>query len=115
MQTFDWGSTPQEALNDKLSRKLIHGEKIMVAQIFLAKGCLVPEHSHESEQMTLVMIGSLRFTIDSEEKTLGSNQAVNIPSHARHSVLALEDTLAYDIFSPIRHDWLTGDDAYLRR
>jgi quercetin dioxygenase-like cupin family protein len=59
-------------------------------------------------------MGSLRFNIGGEEKVLESNQAVNIPSHLKHSVVALEDTLAYDIFSPIRHDWLAGDDAYLR-
>src|SRR6187549_172038 len=56
MQDFDWSRLPQEQLNEKFSRKFIHGEKIMVAQIFLKKGCLVPEHSHESEQMALVEI-----------------------------------------------------------
>lgn len=87
----------------------------MVAQIFLKKGCLVPEHFHESEQMTLVVTGQLQFIFGAQEKVVGSNQAMNIPSNIKHSVIALEDTLAYDIFSPIRHDWLAGDDAYLRR
>jgi quercetin dioxygenase-like cupin family protein len=114
MLTFDWSQVPQEQLNERFSRKFIHGEKIMVAQIFLKRGCVVPEHSHESEQMCLIVIGSLQFNFGGEEKVLQSNQAVNIPSHLKHSVVALEDTLAYDIFSPIRHDWLAGDDAYLR-
>ena len=115
MQYFDWSRLPQEQLNEKFSRKFIHGEKVMVAQIFLKQGCVVPEHSHESEQMTLVMTGLLRFKFGAEEETVGSNQAMNIPSNIKHSVIALEDTLAYDIFSPIRHDWLAGDDAYLRK
>ena len=115
MQDFDWSDLPQEQLNDKLSRKFIHGEKIMVAQLFLKKGCVVPEHSHESEQMTLVLTGSLRFQFGAEEKIVGSNQAIDIPSNVKHSVVALEDTLTYDIFSPIRNDWLAGDDAYLRQ
>ncbi len=115
MHQFNWSSIPQEALNDKFSRKFIHGEKIMVAQIFLKKGCLVPEHSHASEQMTLLVTGLLRFIFGQEEKTISSNQAMNIPSNVKHSVVALEDSLAYDIFSPIRHDWLAGDDAYLRK
>ena len=115
MQDFDWSRLPQEQLNEKFSRKFIHGEKIMVAQIFLKKGCLVPEHSHESEQMALVVTGSLRFQFGPVEKVVGTNQAINIPSNVKHAVVALEDTLAFDIFSPIRHDWLAGDDAYLRK
>ena len=115
MQAFDWSGLAQEQLNEKFSRKFIHGEKIMVAQIFLKKGCLVPEHHHESEQMTLVVTGLLRFQFGPEEKVVGTNQAMNIPSNVKHAVVALEDTLAYDIFSPIRHDWLAGDDAYLRK
>ena len=115
MQDFDWSLLPQEQLNEKFSRKFVHGEKIMVAQIFLKKDCLVPEHSHESEQMTLVVTGSLRFQFGPEQKVVGTNQAMNIPSNVKHAVVALEDTLAYDIFSPIRHDWLAGDDAYLRK
>jgi quercetin dioxygenase-like cupin family protein len=40
---------------------------------------------------------------------------VLIPSNKVHSVEALEDTLAYDIFSPIRVDWLEKTDSYLRK
>ena len=71
MQDFDWSRLPQEQLNEKFSRKFVHGEKIMVAQIFLKKGCLVPEHSHESEQMTLVVTGSLRVPVWSRAKGCG--------------------------------------------
>jgi quercetin dioxygenase-like cupin family protein len=114
MQDFDWSRLPQEQLNEKFSRKFIHGEKIMVAQLFLKKGCVVPEHSHESEQMALVVIGSLRFQFGTEEKIVGSNQAMNIPSRVKHAV-SLWKTHWSMTFSPIRHDWLAGDDAYLRK
>jgi hypothetical protein len=77
MLDFDWGRVPADHPNERLSRKLIHGEKIMVAQIFLRRGCVVPEHRHESEQMTLVMSGSLRFQLGTEEKIVGSGQAMN--------------------------------------
>jgi quercetin dioxygenase-like cupin family protein len=115
MHVFDWSQISQEQVSDKLSRKFIHGERIMVAQLFLKKGCVVPDHHHESEQISLVMAGSLRFRIGDEEKLLLSNQVVSIPSNVKHSVVALEDTLVYDLFSPIRRDWLAGDDAYLRK
>jgi quercetin dioxygenase-like cupin family protein len=115
MHSFKWDEIPQEHLNEKLSRKFIHGENIMVAQLFLKQGCVVPDHSHKSEQMSLIVTGALKFKIGEEEKILRSNQAVRIPSCLTHSVMALEDTLVYDIFSPIRHDWLSGDDSYLRK
>ncbi len=57
MQHFDWSEIPQEQLNPNFSRKFVYGEKVMIAQIFLHKGCLVPEHSHESEQLTLIVEG----------------------------------------------------------
>lgn len=63
--------------------------------------------------MALVMTGSLRFQFGAEEKIVASGQAMSISSNEGHSVVALEDTLAYDIFLPIRHDWLVGDAAYL--
>jgi len=87
----------------------------MVAQLFLLKGCIVPEHSHESEQLSMVVTGTLRFKLEGEEMIVTTNQMMLIPSNVVHAVEALEDTLAYDIFSPIRHDWLEKTDSYLRK
>lgn len=87
----------------------------MLAQLFLLKGCIVPEHSHESEQLSMVVTGTLKFKLDGEERILTTNQMVLIPSNIVHAVEALEDTLVYDIFSPIRRDWLEKTDSYLRK
>jgi quercetin dioxygenase-like cupin family protein len=115
MTHFDWSQIPQEQLNPRFSRKFVNGEKIMIAQLFLLKGCLVPEHSHESEQLSMVVAGNVKFKLDGEERIVTSNQMVLIPSNKVHSVEALEDTLVYDIFSPIRLDWLDKTDSYLRK
>jgi len=112
---FDWNQIPQEQLNPHFSRKFVNGEKIMIAQLFLKKGCVVPEHSHESEQLSMVVTGNVKFKLDGEERIVTSNQMVLIPSNKVHSVEALEDTLVYDIFSPIRVDWLEKTDSYLRK
>jgi len=115
MTHFDWSQIPQEQLNSRFSRKFVNGEKIMLAQLFLLKGCIVPEHSHESEQLSMVVTGTLKFKLDGEERILTTNQMVLIPSNIVHAVEALEDTLVYDIFSPIRRDWLEKTDSYLRK
>jgi quercetin dioxygenase-like cupin family protein len=110
-----WEEVAEERLNEKLSRRVVSGEREMIAQITLKKGCFVPEHSHESEQITYVMKGALRFRIEGEEMIVGENQLLCIPSNVPHEAFALEDTFEMDVFSPIRRDWLDHTDNYLRK
>jgi quercetin dioxygenase-like cupin family protein len=115
MQQLTWESVKKEVLNDKLWRKVVTGERAMVAQIALAKGCLVPVHQHESEQISCVMQGAIKFELEGREVLAHTGDVLVIPSNVPHSALALEDSLAMDIFSPIRQDWLDGSDSYLRK
>jgi len=115
MSFYSWSKVPTEKLTDNLSRKLISGEKVMLAQVFLKKGCVVVSHSHESEQMTYILSGSMKLRLPDREVTLNEGEVLHIPSMVEHSAVALEDTLDLDVFSPIREDWLTGKDDYLRR
>ena len=110
-----WESVPLETMSDLISRKVVTGEKAMVAQVFLKKDAVVPEHQHESEQITYIMKGALKFELEGREVIVRAGEVLHIPSHVPHRAVALEDTLDLDIFSPIRTDWLTNDDAYLRR
>jgi len=115
MEHYTWDQMEKEVLSDAIWRKIVSGEKAMVAQVFLRKGAVVPEHHHESEQITYILEGALKFEIEGREIVVASGQVLRIPSHVPHRAVALEDTLDLDIFSPIRHDWLKKDDAYLRR
>ena len=98
-----------------LSRKIVAGEREMLAQVYLKRGCLVPMHSHESEQMIYVLQGALKFQVAGEEVTVREGEVLHIPSGVEHQAEALEDTFELDIFSPIRQDWLDQTDDYLRR
>ena len=93
-----------------LSRKMVIGEREMLAQVYLKRGCLVPVHSHASEQMTYVLQGALRFFVGGEEVTVREGEVLHIPSGVEHQAEALEDTFELDFFSPIRHDWLCSPD-----
>lgn len=114
MEHYTWDEMEKEILSDTIARKIISGDKAMVAQVFLKKDAVVPEHHHESEQITYILEGALKFQIEGREIVVGKGQVLRIPSHVPHSAVALEDTLDLDIFSPIRQDWLVKDDAYLR-
>jgi unsaturated pyranuronate lyase len=115
VEYFTWESVPLEVMSDMISRKVVSGDKAMVAQVFLKKGAVVPEHQHESEQITYILDGALKFQLEGREVTVHKGEVLRIPSHVPHRAVALEDTLDLDIFSPIRMDWLNKDDAYLRR
>ncbi len=115
MEHYSWESVATEVLNPRISRKVIAGEKAMVAQVFIAKGGIVPEHHHESEQITYILEGALEFELEGRTIVVSAGQVLRIPSNVPHRAVALEDTLDLDIFSPIRTDWLTGQDDYLRR
>jgi quercetin dioxygenase-like cupin family protein len=107
----------KEELSPTIGRKMIVGERMMLAQIFLAKGSIVPKHSHENEQITYILSGALRFHLGADgaqEVTVRAGEVLTIPSNLPHTAEALEDTLDVDIFDPPRQDWLNGTDAYLR-
>ncbi|HZI72451.1 MAG TPA: cupin domain-containing protein [Gemmatimonadales bacterium] len=105
---------PEDQLNPTISRQMIHGETMTIARIHLRKGAVVPLHQHPNEQISMVEHGRLRFVIAGQEQIVQGGDMVAIPPNAPHLVEALEDSLATDLFSPIREDWIRGDDAYLR-
>ena len=112
-----WDEIQKEQLNPQLARKLISTERMMLAQVFLDRGCIVPQHSHENEQLTYILEGKLRFWLgedESEVVDVGAGEVLHLPSWLPHKAEALEDTLDVDIFCPPRQDWLDGSDAYLR-
>jgi quercetin dioxygenase-like cupin family protein len=115
MEHYTWSEMEKEVLSPTIARKIITGEKAMVSQVFLAKGAVVPEHHHESEQITYILEGALEFYLEGRQIVVYAGQVLRIPSNVPHKAVALEDTLDLDIFSPIRHDWLSKDDAYLRK
>ena len=112
---YRWSDMPRETVTDQHDRKLITGERMMLAQVFLKKGCIVPKHQHENEQLTYILEGALKFFLGedgSETLTVSAGEVLHIPSMVWHRAEALEDTLDVDIFSPPRQDWLNHTDSY---
>ncbi len=113
-----WDDMPKEHLSDSLSRRLITGDRMMLAHVYLNKGSIVPRHSHENEQITYILEGALRFWLGAngeQEIIVRAGEVLHIPANLPHQAEALEDTLDVDIFSPPRQDWLDKTDDYLRQ
>lgn len=115
MRTHRWNDIPKEQMNPAFARQVIHAERMTIARVTLSKGSIVPRHSHMNEQVCVLEQGKLKFISDTEEFIISAGESIQIPPDEPHSVEALEDSVGYDLFSPIREDWLRGDDAYLRR
>jgi quercetin dioxygenase-like cupin family protein len=105
-----WDEIALEKITEMISRKIVSGEREMLAQIYLKRGALVPIHSHDSEQMTYILQGALRFLVDGEEIVVREGEVLHIPSRLPHQAEALEDTLELDVFSPVRAEWVDAAD-----
>ncbi len=115
LKKFEWETVKKEELSSEISRQMIYGDKAMIARLELKKGAVVPEHSHENEQLSWIINGDLKFRRNNQEIHVKSGEVLRIPSNVKHEAIAVEDTVDVDIFSPIRNDWIKGDDAYLRK
>lgn len=116
---YRWEDLPLEQLRPDLGRRLLTGERVMIAQVYLEKGAIVAKHEHDNEQLTYILEGTLRLWLgpddDEEMFDVSAGEVLHIPSYVPHRAEALENTLDVDVFSPPRADWLDGSDAYLRQ
>ena len=102
----DLGSTAPQRIWDGVAGRTVHGERVTFSLVELEPETVVPEHSHENEQLGMVLSGSLNFTIGDETREVGPGQAWCITAHVPHSVVAgSEGAVLVEVFSPVRDDW----------
>ncbi len=114
---FRWDDMPMEEVKEGLGRRVVTGDRMMLAHWYMVRGTVVPLHAHDNEQIAHVLDGALKLRLgddEGEEVILRTGEVLHIPSGLPHSALALEDTLVTDVFCPPRQDWLDGTDSYLR-
>lgn len=65
------------------------------------------DHSHEAEQITLVLEGELSFSYGGETVTLKPGEVIAIPSNVKHSArTGSMSCRAVDAWSPVRKEYL---------
>ncbi len=114
MPVHRWNQAEREQMNPSVVRQVLHGQNITIARLELKKGAVVPEHHHINEQIANVLEGVIVFHIEGQDITVGPGESMVVPPNVPHKVTVVEDAVVYDVFSPIREDWIRGDDAYLR-
>jgi quercetin dioxygenase-like cupin family protein len=104
---YRWDELALEKVTEMVSRKFISGDRETLAQIYLRRGAIVPQHAHQSEQMTYILQGALKLLVAGEEVTLREGEVLHIGAGVVHQVEALDDTFVLGVFSPVRQDWLS--------
>lgn len=87
-------------------RTLSYGESTMMTEFRLRGGAVLPVHDHPHEQTGYLVTGRLRLTVDEETRDLAPGDSWSIPGGVAHGAVALADTVAVEVFSPVREDFL---------
>lgn len=106
MQVQSWNEIEKEQLNPLYQRQVIHGDTMTVVRAWLKKGCVVAEHSHPNEQVSMIEQGALKFKMGGNEQVVRTGEVMRMASNLVHSAEAVEDCVMVEIFSPRRQDWI---------
>ena len=115
---YAWTDVTSEQLNPSVLRRMVHGDRILVADMQLQDGFVVPLHHHDNEQVTMVKAGVIRFRLGADRSQVidvHPGEVLIIPANVPHEAEMIGDVEEMDVFTPLREDWLGGTDAYLRR
>jgi len=108
MKIYRWGDVKLQQLGGGVTRRLIVGENLMLAEIFVPKGVRFPSHQNESEQITIYQKGRAVYESAEQSVEASTGDILHIRPGVAHADRVLEDTVVLDIFAPPRHDWLKG-------
>jgi unsaturated pyranuronate lyase len=117
MRSFgDVSSLDLQRIWDGVHGRVIHGDRLTLSVIELDPDSVVPEHSHDHEQLGMCLSGSLRFRVGDETRDLGAGETWCIPSNVPHEVrVGADGAVVIDVFAPTRDDWRAAERVDQRR
>jgi quercetin dioxygenase-like cupin family protein len=106
---------PWERVTDKIERRALAGEQRMIVWWKMKAGAHAAAHQHHHEQIFWMIAGKMDFRIGSDSRSMTAGDSAVVPSNVEHEGVFPEDTEVFDIFSPLREDFLAGGvPTYLR-
>lgn len=105
MPKIDISSLKPNPLVDGYLARFIHTENMTFSFVDVMAGKSLPEHSHMHEQVSIMLEGTFELTLNGEPIRFGPGEVIVIPSHAKHSGLAITDCRILDVFCPVREDY----------
>jgi quercetin dioxygenase-like cupin family protein len=102
----DLAAIPAQQLSPGYLARAVHGRRLTFAVVEIEPHAELPEHSHENEQLGIVLRGSVIFRIGEEERTVQAGGTWTIPGHTPHFVKGGDEgAIVLDIFAPTREEW----------
>jgi len=92
---------------DKVTRKtLVHGSRTLMTEFKLEQGAVLPKHKHPHEQTGYLVSGRMDMTIGGETFPVAPGDSWCIPGDVEHSAVAHDNSVAIEVFCPVREDYL---------
>ena len=106
-QHLEWQKVRPEALAEGIERRMIVGDKLMACRLHFQPRVVTPVHTHPHEQMTFVLQGKVKFTIEGKERIVSAGNVLHFAPNTPHGATMLdEEVVLIDIFTPLREDFL---------
>lgn len=107
---------PAKEMTKGITLRTASGVNGTFGQFTMKKDAFVPMHSHENEQYSFILKGSVQATIGDTIFVIKAGEAVLIPANVPHSFKSLEEgTIDLDFFAPRREDWINGTADYFKK
>jgi len=96
-------ATPIKGIDQKT---LVYGEKTLMTEFKLQKDSILPRHCHPHEQTGYLVKGHIILSIGEKKHDVKPGDSWCIPSGIEHGAEIIEDSVAIEVFSPVRVDYL---------
>ena len=89
-------------------RILAYNERMMLVEHTMDAGSVFPRHSHPHEQLAYLVSGHIRVFCDGRVFEAHGGDSFIVRGGIDHEVHALERSIALDVFTPCREDYLAS-------
>ena len=86
--------------------RIIHTKLQSISYVRCLKGAVLPPHKHAEEQVLNLLEGDMDVTVEGKTVHCHAGDIVHIPSNALHTVTAVSECLAIDLFAPQREAYV---------
>jgi len=95
-----------DVFNGIKRKTLVYGDNTLLTEFILEKGKILPMHSHPEEQTGYLVSGHIILIIEGNRHDMKPGDSWAIPGNTEHGAETLEDSIAIEIFSPVREDYI---------
>jgi quercetin dioxygenase-like cupin family protein len=87
-------------------KTLVFGEKMLFSEFHMEQGSKLPLHSHAQEQTGRLLKGKISLSIGTDKTEIKPGDGWLVPGNVEHGADIVEESIAIEVFSPVREDYL---------